>query len=89
MLFRSDVSGKGLPASLLMANLQATLRGQAHYNPGARDCLAWANRLLFRSTDPEKFATCFYAVLDPAAHTLDYANTMLDIYLNDDDGRRY
>jgi serine phosphatase RsbU (regulator of sigma subunit) len=69
-----DVSGKGLPASLLMANLQATLRGQAHYNPGARDCLAWANRLLFRSTDPEKFATCFYAVLDPAAHTLDYAN---------------
>lgn len=57
-----------------MANLQATLRGQAHYNPGARDCLAWANRLLFRSTDPEKFATCLSAVLDPAAHALDYAN---------------
>ena len=43
-----DVSGKGLPASLLMANLQATLRGQAFQDTSCHDCVAWCNRLLFR-----------------------------------------
>lgn len=69
-----DVSGKGLPASLLMANLQATLRGQvlASVAPGA--CLGRANTLLHRSTSPEKFATLILGVLDPHGHTFDYAN---------------
>jgi sigma-B regulation protein RsbU (phosphoserine phosphatase) len=68
------VSGKGLPASLLMANLQATLRGQvlASVAPGA--CLGRANTLLHRSTSPEKFATLILGVLDPHTHTFDYAN---------------
>jgi sigma-B regulation protein RsbU (phosphoserine phosphatase) len=69
-----DVSGKGLPASLLMANLQATLRGQvlASVSPGA--CLGRANTLLHRSTSPEKFATLILGVLDPHGHTFEYAN---------------
>ncbi len=69
-----DVSGKGLPASLLMANLQATLRGQvlASGAPGA--CLGRANTLLHRSTSPEKFATLILGVLDPHGHTFEYAN---------------
>jgi len=49
-----DVSGKGIPASLLMANLQATLRGQAHVSGSPLDCVVWSNRLLYRSTAPEK-----------------------------------
>ncbi|MBM4162654.1 MAG: PP2C family protein-serine/threonine phosphatase [Ignavibacteria bacterium] len=69
-----DVSGKGLPASLLMANLQATLRGQALLTPPPKECLSRANRLLFRSTGEEKFATLFYAVLDTARHSLCYSN---------------
>jgi serine phosphatase RsbU (regulator of sigma subunit) len=69
-----DVSGKGVPASLLMANLQATLRGQAQFNGSAQDCVRWANRLLFRSTAPERFATLFYCILDPHAHELTYCN---------------
>jgi predicted ATPase/serine phosphatase RsbU (regulator of sigma subunit) len=69
-----DVSGKGLPASLLMANLQATLRGQTllHTSPAA--CLKRANRLLHESTNPEKFATLFYGILDTSLHRLDYCN---------------
>ena len=69
-----DASGKGLPASLLMANLQATLRGQALLTPIPKECLARANRLLFNSTSPEKFATLFYAVLDLEHQGLCYSN---------------
>jgi phosphoserine phosphatase RsbU/P len=69
-----DVSGKGLPASLLMANLQATLRGQAIASASVDGCICRANKLLFDSTSPEKFATLFYAVLDTESHTLTYCN---------------
>lgn len=70
----ADVSGKGLPASLLMANLQATIRGQTLWNPSARECMRRSNRLLFQSTDIEKFATVFYGILDIEAHELRYSN---------------
>lgn len=69
-----DVSGKGLPASLLMANLQATIRGQTLLNASASECLRRSNTLLFQSTDDEKFATVFYAILDAEQHRLCYAN---------------
>jgi sigma-B regulation protein RsbU (phosphoserine phosphatase) len=69
-----DVSGKGLPASLLMANLQATLRGQTLVSQRPAECLNRSNKLLFRSTSPEKFATLFYGVLNPVLHTMTYAN---------------
>jgi len=74
----ADVSGKGLPASLLMANVQATLRGQALTSPSASVCVARANKLLHMSTSSEKFVTLFYAQLDPEAHTLTYCNAGQD-----------
>ena len=69
-----DVSGKGLPASLLMANLQATLRGQTLNDVAVADCVQRSNRLLFRSTDPEKFATLFYGVLNTTDHSICFSN---------------
>ncbi len=69
-----DVSGKGLPASLLMANLQATLRGQTLLNPPAKICLQRSNRLLYQSTSSEKFVTLFYSILDTRTHTLSFTN---------------
>lgn len=65
-----DISGKGLPASLLMANLQATLRGQSIFNTSCKDCLERSNKLLFHSTDIQKFATLFYGILDTRQHKL-------------------
>jgi phosphoserine phosphatase RsbU/P len=69
-----DVSGKGLPAALLMASAQATVRSQtlAIRSPGA--CLARSNDLLFQSTDAEKFVTLFLGILDPATMRLTYCN---------------
>lgn len=69
-----DVSGKGLPASLLMAHVQATIRDQAHTASGAGDCIARANTLLHRSTGTEKFVTLFYGVLNRDQHRFTYSN---------------
>jgi len=69
-----DVSGKGLPASLLMANLQATLRGQTLVATNPAECLIRSNKLLYESTSPEKFATLFYGILDIQQHHLHYSN---------------
>jgi sigma-B regulation protein RsbU (phosphoserine phosphatase) len=69
-----DVSGKGLPASLLMANLQATLRGQTLLDAPPGECLHRSNKLLYQSTSPEKFATLFYGILDTGEHSLTFAN---------------
>jgi sigma-B regulation protein RsbU (phosphoserine phosphatase) len=69
-----DVSGKGLPAALLMANLQAAIRGQTMSGTSLTSCLERANALLFSNTSPEKFATLFFGCLDAARHTLHYCN---------------
>ena len=50
-----DVSGKGMPASLLMANLQATLRGQALLKNSPAECLFNSNFLLYNSTRNRNF----------------------------------
>jgi phosphoserine phosphatase RsbU/P len=73
-----DVSGKGLPASLLMANLQATLRGQTLINSSAKDCISRSNKLLHESTSSEKFATLFFGILDYRNHRLRYCNAGQD-----------
>lgn len=69
-----DVSGKGMPAALLMANLQATLRGQIDMWASPRECMNRSNALLYRSTDADKFATLFCGVLDYRNHRLTYSN---------------
>lgn len=69
-----DVSGKGLPAALLMSNVQATLRSHALMGLTARECAVRSNRLLFQSTSPEKFVTLFYSVLNTRDHTLQFTN---------------
>jgi serine phosphatase RsbU (regulator of sigma subunit) len=69
-----DVSGKGLPASLLMANLQATLRGQIHPDVGPSECVKKSNNMLFRSTNPEHFVTLFCGLLDSQKHDMTFCN---------------
>ncbi|MFQ5631468.1 MAG: PAS domain S-box protein [bacterium] len=69
-----DVSGKGLAAALVMANLQATIRGQTFFDAGAKGCLQRANKLLFHSTDSRTFVSLFYGILDTRKNVLHYAN---------------
>ena len=59
-----DVSGKGMPAALLMSNLQASLHGQVMHPGSVSGVVERVNDLLVRSTDPHMFATFFYGLLD-------------------------
>lgn len=71
----ADVSGKGVPAALLMANLQASFRSQPPgelLRPAA--ALATVNRLFFESTSAERFATLFFAVYNDRSRKLRYVN---------------
>lgn len=69
-----DITGKGMPAALLMANLQASLRSQVLINDKTDFCVKNINKLLHRNTDDSKFATLFYGVLDPIHHEIKYCN---------------
>jgi len=70
----ADVSGKGMPAALLMANLQASLQGQVIHPSTIAEVVGRVNTLLARSTDAQMFATFFYGVLDCARGTLTSTN---------------
>jgi phosphoserine phosphatase RsbU/P len=70
-----DVAGKGIPAALLMAGLQASLRGQAL--AGASDLAALmdrVNRQLSDASPANRYATFFYGQYDPASRRLSYVN---------------
>jgi serine phosphatase RsbU (regulator of sigma subunit) len=56
----SDVSGKGIPAALLMAAYRAMLLAEIRNQFALRIILAKVNRLLHESTDRGKFVTAFY-----------------------------
>lgn len=69
-----DITGKGMPAALLMANLQASLRSQTLINKETNICVQNINKLLYRNTEASKFATLFYGMLDYENHNICYCN---------------
>jgi sigma-B regulation protein RsbU (phosphoserine phosphatase) len=69
-----DVCGKGLPAALVMANVQAATRAFAAADPSPRTVAARINRELTTGADLGRFVTFFYAVYDGATGTLTYTN---------------
>jgi serine phosphatase RsbU (regulator of sigma subunit) len=69
----ADVSGKGTPASLLMASVHASLQALAGSVPPAA-LMRRLNRFLYLNTQPNKFVTLLYAELDPQRQRLAYVN---------------
>jgi serine phosphatase RsbU (regulator of sigma subunit) len=70
----ADVSGKGIPASLLMATLRAAVNSNLDARKAPAEMLRRINTLLYESTSPEEFATVFYAVVDLERGMMKYAN---------------
>ena len=71
----ADVSGKGVAAALLMANLQACFRSQppeSLQQPAM--VLRSVNKLFHESTPPEHFATLFFGSYDDRTRQMRYAN---------------
>lgn len=70
-----DISGKGIPAALLMATLRAFLRGQAiDHDTDLSTVIANLNRLVFESTAPNRYATFFLGTCDSGSRVLRYVN---------------
>lgn len=70
----ADVSGKGVPAALLMAFLRASLRAAIHTGYAPNISMAKVNYLLWESIENNQFVTAFYGVLDATNRTLAYTN---------------
>ena len=70
----ADVVGKGVPAALLMANLQAAVRAFATPEAEPHRVCESVNRLLCHNIESGRFVTFCYAVIDTAAKTIVYGN---------------
>ncbi len=74
-LVLADISGKGISGALLMANLQASLRGQ--YALALEDLprlLRSVNHLFYKSTENNSYATTFFGIYDDETRALRYVN---------------
>jgi sigma-B regulation protein RsbU (phosphoserine phosphatase) len=70
----ADIAGKGLPAALLMSNLQAAVRAFAQESTPPSGICGSVNRLLCRNMASGRFATFCYARIDPSRRRVVYAN---------------
>jgi sigma-B regulation protein RsbU (phosphoserine phosphatase) len=70
----ADVAGKGLPAALLMSNLQAAVQGLASPALSPEGLCARLNSLVCHNTGSDRFITFFYAQLDGPGRMLRYTN---------------
>jgi sigma-B regulation protein RsbU (phosphoserine phosphatase) len=70
----ADIAGKGLPAALLMSNLQAAVRAFAQESSAPASVCGSVNRLLCRNMASGRFATFCYARIDAAGRRILYAN---------------
>jgi phosphoserine phosphatase RsbU/P len=70
----ADVSGKGLPASLLMSNMQATMRALLGRIPSLTELATLTNSLLYATTPDNKYITAILVELDPETGKGRYVN---------------
>jgi phosphoserine phosphatase RsbU/P len=70
----ADVSGKGIPAALMMSNFQASLRTLLRQTPNLQEIVEALNYQVMENTKGEKFITFFGAIYDISLKTMVYVN---------------
>jgi len=70
----ADVSGKGIGGAMLMANTQGLVNAHTQRKGRTKDAISNINNALYESTEPEKFVTMFYGVLNTKTGFLSYTN---------------
>jgi sigma-B regulation protein RsbU (phosphoserine phosphatase) len=70
----ADVSGKGIPAALIMATFRAALRTEMRRQAEVRSVAAQLNLALLESRDASRFVTAVCGILDPGDGRLEYVN---------------
>lgn len=70
----ADASGKGMPAALMIAQIQAIIRSEINNGSSIDRMLVNMNRQILNFSSPEKYVTLFYGQFDPQSRKLYYAN---------------
>ena len=70
----ADVAGKGMPAAMLMAAIQATFRARAEIEPEPQDMIHHMDNAVSRAAPSNRFVTLFFIDLDSTSHRLRYVN---------------
>ncbi|MDP8228856.1 MAG: SpoIIE family protein phosphatase [Candidatus Electryoneaceae bacterium] len=75
-LILGDVSGKGMPAALLMAECRSVIRAQIYCgnDPRTDHILTRTNVMIFEDSEDYMFVTCFMGILDIASGRIQYCN---------------
>ncbi|MBK5108172.1 MAG: SpoIIE family protein phosphatase [Anaerolineales bacterium] len=73
-IFVGDVTDKGIPAALVMATTRTLLKAAAGEVQSPGTVLARVNNLLVADIPDNMFVTCFYAIIEPAAGKMVFAN---------------
>jgi sigma-B regulation protein RsbU (phosphoserine phosphatase) len=74
LVVMADVSGKGVPAALIMSQVRASTQLLASPNTDLEDLIQRVNTLLYQSTRKKDFVTLFAATIDVTRHTVTYVN---------------
>jgi len=74
ILIIADVSGKGVASGLLVNTLNATLNAYIENDFVLTDISFRLNKIIYKASTPEKYITCFIALLDPVTGELEYVN---------------
>ncbi len=74
MVCIADVSGKGVPAALLMSNFQAALRTLVRKTQNLKEVIAELNHATYTSSDGDNFITFFLGMYDFSNRTFEYVN---------------
>ncbi len=74
LLAIADVSGKGIPASLIMANMQAALHLLTKSEFTLINLIQRTNYLIYNNTSADKFVTGFFCIIDDDNSTIEYLN---------------
>jgi len=69
-----DISGKGIPGAVLMANVCATFCGLVRQSRRSNIVIKKLNDALYHHTQANQFTTFFYGILNPRLHTFRYTN---------------
>jgi len=70
----ADVSGKGIPAALLMSNIQATLHSLINYTHNLKDIVLELNKGVIKNAKSEKFLSIFIGKLNTKSQQFTYIN---------------
>jgi sigma-B regulation protein RsbU (phosphoserine phosphatase) len=70
----ADVSGKGVPAAILMSNFQAGLRTLARQTDNLKKIVVELNNLIIENSGGENFITAFFFIYDKKNHSATYIN---------------